>query len=115
MKSLPAILKRQMLASLEMLRYSIEQCPDKEWHQRHGDYPFSQVVFHTLFYTDFYLGRDDIPFEEQSFHRSHADIFGDYEEMRDVIPTKVYDRDFCREYLRFCVTKVSNVLDRETP
>lgn len=104
-----------MLASLEMLRYSIEQCPDKEWHQRHGDYPFSQVVFHTLFYTDFYLGRDDIPFKEQSFHRSHADIFGDYEEIRDVIPTRVYDRDFCREYLKFCVTKVSNVVDRETP
>jgi hypothetical protein len=37
----------QLLAGLYMLKGCIDRCPEEEWNERHKDYPFSQVVFHT--------------------------------------------------------------------
>ena len=114
MNTLARLLARQLLAALRTVQFCIENCPDTEWQQDHGDYPFSQVVFHTLFYTDFYLGRDTIPFKQQVFHLEHQQIFKDYEEMADVLPTELYSREFCLEYLGHCRSKIKEVLASES-
>jgi len=104
----------QMTATLDTLNYCIETCPDSEWQKAHKDAPFSQVVFHTLFYTDFYLGRDTVPFKEQPFHLRHKDIFKDYEEMENKIPENRYEKPFCLEYLAFCKAKLKTTVEAES-
>ena len=103
-----------MTASLDTLKYCIETCPDAEWQEAHKDSPFSQVVFHALFFTDFYLGRDSVPFKEQPFHVNRKDTFKDYEEMEDKIPEHLYEKPFCLDYLAHCLVKVKTMIEAET-
>jgi hypothetical protein len=107
-------LSRQLRAALNTLGYAIEICPDSEWQKPHGDAPFSQVAFHCLFYADFYLGRDALPFKDQSFHKSHQRDFADYEELEDRKPIRLYEKPFCREYLAHCLAKVDAMLETES-
>lgn len=87
---------------------------DADWASPHWDAPFCQVVFHALFYADFYLGHDSIPFKGQGFHRSHKDTFTDYEELEDRTPTCHYSKEFCLHYLAFCLAKVGQGMEAET-
>lgn len=103
----------QMKAALATLQQCIDTCPDAEWHQAHGDYPFSQVVFHTLFFTDYYLERDEASFTTQEFHREHAAFFKDYEELEWKEPVNVYDRADCERYLTFCVDKCAATIAKD--
>lgn len=48
-------LKRQYHAALSMLKHSIEQCPDDLWNASGAGVPFWRVVYHALFFTEFYL------------------------------------------------------------
>lgn len=112
--TMKGLIINQMTAALDTLRYCIESCPDAEWQEAHKDAPFSQVVFHALFYADFYLGRDSIPFKEQPFHVSHTGIFGDYEELEDRIPLHRYEKPFCLDYLAHCVRKLKATVAAET-
>jgi hypothetical protein len=104
----------QMKAALATLKHCIDSCPEAAWDEPQGDAPFSQVVFHTLFYADFYLGRDSAPFKDQAFHAAHREIFADYEEMEDRKPMRHYARPFCLGYLSFCLEKLESVLAAET-
>jgi hypothetical protein len=107
-------LSHQLKAALNTLGHVVESCPDSEWQRDHGDAPFSQVVFHTLFYADFYLGRDTLPFRDQAFHMAHTAIFADYEEMEDRKPVRLYEKAFCRDYLGHCIGKVDAMMEAET-
>lgn len=111
---LKSLILHQMTASIDTLKYCIDSCPESEWQEAHKDAPFSQVIFHALFYADFYLGRDSVPFKEQAFHVSHKGIFLDYEEMEDKIPTHLYDKSFCFEYLSHCLAKLKATVEAET-
>jgi len=104
----------QLTATLETLNYCIQTCPVSDWQEAHKDAPFSQVVFHTLFFTDFYLGRDSVPFKEQPFHFKNKDTFGDYEEMEDKIPEHLYEKPFCLDYLAHCISKLKATVAAET-
>lgn len=112
--TMKTLILNQMMATLDTLNYCIETCPDSEWQEDHKDAPFSQVVFHTLFYTDFYLGRDTVPFKEQPFHLNHTDIFSDYEEMENKIPENLYEKQFCQNYLAHCKAKLKATVEAET-
>lgn len=114
LETMKSLISNQMKAGLDTLKYCIEICPDSEWQKAHKDAPFSQVAFHTLFYADFYLGKDSVPFKEQSFHTSHIDIFKDYEEMEDKIPQNLYEKQFCFDYLTHCITKLKTTVEAET-
>ena len=107
-------LSHQLRAALNTLGIAIDTCPDTEWQKDHGDAPFLHVVFHTLFYADYYLGRDSIPFKDQPFHKSNQDAFADYEELDDRKPVHLYGKVFCRDYLQHCLAKVDAMLDTET-
>lgn len=114
LREIKTALSRQLKASLSTLDYAIAICPDAEWQEEHGDAPFSQVVFHGLFYADFYLGKDDLPFKDQAFHASHKDTFADYEELEDKKPIRLYEKAFCREYLAHCLAKAESMIEAET-
>jgi len=98
-------LTSQLLAGLSMLKDCIDRCPEKEWHERHNDYPFSQMVFHALLDCDYHLCDDDAEFKEQPFHRKNRAHFRDYEEIEDGMPPQLPERDFINRYYEHCREK----------
>jgi hypothetical protein len=54
--NIQSALKSQYHAALKTLRLAVEKCPDALWdNPADGPAPFWRVVYHTLFYTHFYL------------------------------------------------------------
>jgi hypothetical protein len=104
----------QFHAALSTLGQAVDGCPQSEWNESQGDYPFSQVVFHTLFFTDYYLERNPESFRLQGFHRNHPEFFRDYEELEWQEPKNIYDRSGCGEYLLFCIDKSAAVISADT-
>jgi hypothetical protein len=105
----------QFEAALSMLNRCIEECSDAAWDGPVANLKFCQVVFHTLFYVDCYLGQDGKDFLQQPFHREHPEFFGDYEEMENRAQKQTYDRPTIVLYLEHCRRKVAEVIAAETP
>jgi hypothetical protein len=102
------ILRDQMLAALATLNQCIQNCPDNEWQKSHNDAPFSQVLFHTLFYIDFYLSPTEHEFRVQLFHKQNKAIFRDYEELEYKKPEQIYTKEEILLYLKFCYDKIND-------
>ncbi len=100
----------QLLASLAGLQRCIDACPESEWQATHKDAPFSQVVFHALFYCDYYLSETDFEFRHQVFHLERPDIFQDYEELEYRPATHLYARQDIDRYLEHCRDKIEQVV-----
>jgi hypothetical protein len=89
------IIASQIRAALEMLRHTIERCPDSLWEVGTGGNAYWVVAYHTLYFTHLYLSpseREFAPFElEVSGHEGfgRADL-GDW---RDLTGEDVYSRD----------------------
>lgn len=108
------ILVSQMDAALRTLSTCIDRCPDALWDGPVCDLKFCQAVFHTLFFTDCYLGRDTESLKQQAFHRDHPEFFRNYEELEDKLQTLLYDRPTIRKYLDHCRQKAAEVIGAET-
>ena len=108
------IIQNQIEAALATLNQTIENCPLSQWNEKHGYDPFCQVVFHTLFYTDVYLGRDNIDIREQPFHKENHVFFKDYEELENKIPVNLYAKESCMDYMSFCIKKCNDLVSKET-
>jgi hypothetical protein len=110
------MLGNQFDAALCALNVCIDRCPDSSWDAPVANLKFCQAVFHTLFYADYYLGRDDDKdaFRAQPFHRQHAGFFRDYEEFEDRAQTHAYDRPTIRLYVAHCRGKAAAALREET-
>lgn len=98
-------LAAQLGAALDTLGYCIDHCPGDQWQESQGDYPFSQVVFHTLFFCDFYLSGSMNEFRNQEYHRLRPGFFKDYEEFQNRKPVNLYERRDIVDYLGFCKVK----------
>jgi hypothetical protein len=108
------VIVRQFEAALSTLGLCIDRCPDAPWNAPVGRYPFSQVVFHTLFYADFYLGENEQSFRRQSFHVDNQQWFGDYEQLEEREPVSLYDKPSLEKYLEHCRGKATEVTASET-
>lgn len=109
----------QYEAALSMLKACVEKSPATVWNGPVATYKFWQVVFHTLFFTDLYLGPDEESFRRQPFHLQHAPFFVDYnadhEPFEGRAPRQeLYDRASLLTYLEFCRRKASEVMGGET-
>lgn len=49
------LLWRQFGATLDMLANAIRACPQARWGERPGPHEFGYLVYHTLFWLDYYL------------------------------------------------------------
>jgi hypothetical protein len=99
------IIKKQMMAALATLNQCIENCSDVEWEKPHGDAVFSQVLFHTLFYLDYYLSSKH-EFKLQQFHKENVSIFREYEEFEYKKAEQIYTRGEIRTYFNFCYKRI---------
>jgi hypothetical protein len=114
LKTWQNLISGQYGATPSILNRCIDQCPESLWNEPVGNLKFCQVVFHALFFTDFYLEDSDRSFRDQSFHRENADFFRDYEELEYVEQKQLYDRPSIRNYLQRCRTKFARVIAEET-
>jgi hypothetical protein len=114
---LQQLLISQFEASLSMLAHCIALCPADRWQAPVARYPYSQVVFHTLFFTDFYLGLSPEGLESQPFHQENKALFRDYEQLQDRDPLETYERVDVERYLDFirmkAVTTIQSESDRD--
>ena len=100
----------QMLASMYTLKDCIDRCPEKEWNEKHNDYPFSQVVFHTLFDCDLNMCSTIEEIKMQDFHILNKKIFDDYEELEEKERRHTYPKHFIEQYYTFCILKIEKVI-----
>jgi hypothetical protein len=100
-------IKSQLLASVQTLQQCFDTCPDSEWQESHNDAPFSQVLFHTLFYLDFYLCPNVCAFKTQNFHVQNKEMFRDYEELEYKKAEQLYSKEEIKLYLDFCYDKIN--------
>ncbi|GAA4445345.1 hypothetical protein [Novipirellula rosea] len=107
------LIANQYEASLCTLMHCAEECPDSHWNVLVARYPFSQVIFHTLFFADYYLGNDAESFRLQTFHTENRDLFSDYEQLKDQEPKSVYSREQIEMYGKFCRDKASATIAEE--
>ena len=108
------LLANQFEAALCTLNACIDRCPETAWDSPVANLAFCQVVFHTLFFADVYLGQSEHGYREQPFHRDNARFFRDYEEMEDRKQELLYDRATIKAYLEHCRNKASKVIAAET-
>ncbi len=99
-----------------MLNRCVEQCPGDRWEGRVGDYAFWHVAYHTLFFTDLYLSRDDKSFELRDFHREDCHFFGQrpWPPFEAVVADVPYEKDVLLEYVRICWRKSVETIGSET-
>ena len=91
---------RQFGAALDMLANAVRACPDELWGAQDGRGPeFWYVVYHTLFFTDFYLSGSVEGFAPpEPFTLDELDPAG-------VMPDRVYSKEEMLDYLRHCREK----------
>ena len=111
---LKELITNQFEAVLCTLHLCIENCPVSHWNERVANLRFCQLSFHTLFFTDLYLGRNATELKEQDFHLRNQDYFRDYEELQDKPQTLLSDKQETIEYLFHCRAKAKRVVESET-
>lgn len=114
LKTLKEVLANQFHAALCTLNDCIDRCPDSAWNSKIVNLEFNQAAFHTLIYTDYYLGDGEETFRRQLFHRENEGRFGDYEEFEDRVQVATYERPFIQAYMAHCRTKLSETIAAET-
>jgi hypothetical protein len=98
-------LKSQYHAALNTLREVIEKSPDSMWTDTaDGFAPLSRVVYHTLFYTHFYLQPKEEDFTPWARHRDEAQFMSNlpWENNRPPKSCEPYTRDDLLEYWGVC-------------
>jgi len=92
----------------------LERCPDSQWNAPVVKLTFSQVVFHALFFADYYLGENEGALRKQAFHHDNEAYFRNYEELEDRPQELSYDKPTTHRYLEHCRQKAATVIAAET-
>ena len=108
------LIAHQYEAALCTLGLCIDECPEPAWNAPIASLAFCQVAFHTLFFTDYYLGENEKALRTQQFHRDHSSFFRDYEELQPRKQQLLYPRSGVKAYLAHCRSKASSVVFAET-
>lgn len=109
-----ALLDNQYAAALCTLNSCIDGCPDDAWEGLVVEHSYCETVFHTLFFCDVYLGKDEDAFRREPFHAENTEFFRDYEELQDRKPELLYDKPGVRRYMSYVRERASAVIAAET-
>lgn len=104
-------LKSQYHAAMDMLKQSIERCPDNLWDSKDDPVPFWRVAYHTLYFTHLYLNQtlaDFTPWEH------HKDDYHDLPWPPDSAPAidDPYSKSQLLDYWEICDEFVETAVDR---
>jgi hypothetical protein len=101
-----AILVSQYRASLEMLKQTINQCPESIWNAASDKNKFWHAAYHALFFTHLYVADSEEAFTPWIKHRDGYEDF-DVPQMGEP-----YDKNTILEYLAFCQQHVKERVPR---
>lgn len=98
------IIWSQFGASIEMLENAIKFCPEELWSSRKSKPEFWYLVYHTLFWLDFYLTSDPDKYNPTSpFTLSELDPEG-------ILPERVYSEQELLIYIGHCRKKCKETI-----
>jgi hypothetical protein len=108
-------LTSQYIASFQMLKISIEKCPDALWVDNSYKNIFWQVIYHTLHYTNLYLPKTEESFK---FWEKHINNWHRFEHLHGSLKqneeTFKYSKSELMEYANLIANKVENrVMEEE--
>jgi hypothetical protein len=104
----PEMIGRQFAAAIQILRLAVEACPEELWDDRTEGSPFWHLAYHALYFTDFYLSKDENAFRPMAFHEDKANFLpGDYQDFAGIVgtPEKAFTREQLLEYADHCLGK----------
>lgn len=103
-----SVLKAQYFAGLAMMREAIELHPEPLWLSGEGHAaPNWRIAFHALFYTHFYLQKDQHSMRLWPRHRGQLDDLSG----PAVTDEEAYSRADMLEYVDFCCDMVGPAID----
>ncbi|MEJ2145139.1 MAG: DinB family protein [Acidobacteriota bacterium] len=106
------VMGRQYVTAIEMLRNTIDACPDELWDDRSDGTPFWHIAYHALFFCDLYLSDDLESFRARDYHVDNYHFLpGDYKEYAGIVttPDECYSRQQMLEYADHCTEKCRGV------
>jgi len=109
-----AALKSQYHAALKALRLAVEQCPEALWNDpADGFAAFWRVAYHALFFTHFYLQKDEHSFTRWARHRDDAHCLGNLRSQNNRAPASCepYSREDILDYWRACDAMIDAGVD----
>jgi len=112
--NLQPALKSQYHAALKTLQAVIESCPEEMWYRPSDNgAPFWRVVYHTLFYTHFYLQQKQEAFSHWTKRRLEANYIAyiAHENKRPPKPSEPYSQADLLEYWRLVNEAVDASVD----
>lgn len=87
------IIWQQLGASIDSLENAVKACPEKVWGDKTGFHEFWYMVYHTLFFLDYYMSESAEGFAPpEPFTLGELDPAG-------VLPDRVYTKDELLKYL----------------
>ena len=102
------IIWSQFGASIKMMENAIKACPDELWGDRTQNPEYWYLVYHTLFWMDFYLTDSPDDFTPLTpFTLSELDPEG-------LLPERVYTRTELLTYLEHGRNKFKNIIEKLT-
>ena len=106
MTSLQFVVWRQFGGAIDMLENGIRACPEALWSDRGRHPQVWAMVFHTLFFLDYYLADDYEGFAPpQPFGLTELDPAG-------ILPERVYTKAEMQDYLEHGRAKARALLER---
>ena len=111
------VIRRQFVASIEMLRNAIQSCPDNLWDDRKEGTPAWHIAYHTLFFCDLYLSENEKSFQAPKFHVDKYHFLpGDYKEFGGVVttPDQSISKQLLLGYADHCIKKCNEVFQSLT-
>jgi hypothetical protein len=90
---------KQFGAALDMLSESITTCPELIWET---DKRFSKIVYHSLFFLDYYLTKEPIGFTQPEHF-----TYSEFEEEPELV---IFTKKELQVYLGNCKTKAENFI-----
>jgi hypothetical protein len=109
---LKAAFADQYYASLAMFREVIERCPDEDWTKGSPRRKYWRIVWHTLFFTHFYLSQSEADFER--WPKDPCLVDPDYFRNDPAPLSKADMLEFC-DYIVALVEPKLAVMDLEAP
>lgn len=95
-------IRSQYLAALEMLKQSVERCPQELWNAPGDKTKFWQIAYHALFYTHLYLQETEHDFRAWEKHKENSSSLDPQRELGEA-----YSRAEILEYLAVCQQQVN--------
>jgi uncharacterized damage-inducible protein DinB len=107
MNYLNQILNNQFEAALAMLNQCIAACPPDHWEGKIASSTFRQTAYHTLFFVDFYLSREN--------HFTLRDLHHQGGDERGPTVSPGLSKEATLAYLQICRLKMQATLAAESP